>query len=227
LSNDPDPKEAVYAQVGKLAMVTSAVDFQLTTLLSRLMAETQDHIGSRQASIFMFSARSIDQRFEILRKSFKLRCERMLMAPRHTNERRAADFAEKAMNITTANISKNRWVRNVAVHGSMHTDPEGVAIMPVMFDWDGWEAMRLRGPEYRRGLTLEHLQEATETARHDLQCLGKLSHVWWSLLDWKPDPAEFLERANALALDLKIQPPILRDPSAGPPMRKRRPKRDD
>jgi hypothetical protein len=227
MTETSDQADAIYAEVGRLTMATAAIDNQLTILLSRLMSHTQDAFDYSFASVFMFSARSIDQRFEILRKAFRLRCGHMLKKPRHHNIRRAAEFAEKAMNVAISNIQAHRWVRNVAAHGNLFRDGAKVSIRPAMLDIEGQAAIAARGGDYGRGITLEHLQEATAAADADRGALSKLGHVFWSLLEWKEDPSELLGRANLLAQVLKLKPLSLQDPREGPPQRQRRNKKGD
>ena len=203
-------------------MRTATVDNHLAALLGRMMSADQNGFDTRLPALFVFSARSIEQRFEIVRKMFLLRCEPAFAMPRNSNVRRAAEFAEKVMNVVFANVGAHRWIRNVAAHGTMiHTDAM-TAIIPAMFDHEGQKKFFERGKAYKDGLTLELLKEASETAMFDLLCLSKLGNVLWTLFEMRDDPKEFVEQANGLAQDLKLSKINLRDPREGPPPRRRK-----
>ena len=217
--------DEIYTEVGRLTMATSAADNQLTILLARLMSHRQDQLDIGFPSIFVFSVRSIDQRFDLVRKAFLERCGAMLCQPRHENIRRAAEFAENAMNKAFSNIRNHRWIRNDAAHGNIVQDGDETYILPAMLNIEGHAKIATRGDEYKQGIKLSHLQAATADARADIMALGKLGHVFWSLLEWKDDPTEFLARADDLAHALDMKKVQLKDPREGRPMRQRKEKR--
>lgn len=111
---------------------------------------------------------------------------------------------------------------DLCAHGSMVHDEGRVAIIPAIFDEEGQKKFYGRGQAYKHGLTLDLLQEASETAMFDLMCLSKLGNVLWALFEMRDDPKEFLAQANGLAPDLKLNKINLRDPREGPPQRQRK-----
>jgi hypothetical protein len=217
MENSPEKEEAIYAEIGRVTTASGGIDNNLVMLLGQLITRS----GSlAYPSIFIFSARSMDQRQEIVLKYFRVRCVEQLSEPRTSNHRRAAEFAEKIMTTIFSSITKNKWVRNLAAHGNLLWEDGEPHLIPPMFDLDAQERLKNRSPTYASGLTLHQLREARLLIKADGSRLGKLSVCLAQLLQWKRYPAEFLETANALARDLKMSTLRLQDPSEGPPLRK-------
>lgn len=222
-----EQREAIFAEIGRLTMAASSVDNHLTTILARLISPTQDSYDTALASIIVFTAKSIDQRFELVRKVMRWRLATALSQPRHMNVRRAADFAEKALNAIEKEIRSHRWARNTAAHGDILHHEGRVTLTPAMLDYETWKNIRSKGDEYRFGLSISHLESATSVAAADNANLTALTLVIARILDWTDNPKELLDLANSLAQSLKIERLSLRDPREGRPMRQRRKGRDD
>ena len=210
----------MYAEIGRLAMANAAIDTQLTLLLSRLMSGPQDSLQMAFPSVFMFSARTLDQRFEIVRKSFSLRLDWYLQMPRHENAYRASSHLERCMSAIFKRIRDHKWIRNTVVHGSITRTEVGHIITPNVFDHEAEKLLAAKGDKYRGGLHLELVKEATIETREHLNLLAQLGTCLAMLLEPEgPDPSEFEHLANQLGKELGLPPVTLRDVSKPPPQR--------
>lgn len=211
--------------VGSAAHTTGYVDNMLTLLLSAILHQGPPNSGYDYglASIIFFTARSMEQRKELIFRLFQWRCERALDAPRHTNKRRSADFMMKLLRTVFENHNKNRWIRNLAAHGDVvRVEGVGLILTPTILNDDGREHPKLKIYGGVKGLNAEDIRAAVAPIGKDVEHFRQLQNLMPHLYEWRPYPEQFLQLANSLADELGITRLRLHDPSQGKPRRERR-----
>ncbi|TKD53000.1 hypothetical protein [Sphingomonas baiyangensis] len=205
----------LYAAIGRVTTTGGDIDDRLAFLLGNLLSPNPGGtVDVSFASVIIFSAKSMDQRREIILKSFHLRFRSMLEAKPNQNQRRAADFVEKMLKSVFAKLNQDKWLRNLAAHGTVLSFPDGSCrLRPSFIDFDGMDRLAKRTPQYATGLTAIEIESELNKYGAAVDNLMTLSMIVAALASQPPHSREFLEPANALAQRLGQRSIRLRDPS--------------
>ncbi|MER8532128.1 hypothetical protein NKH61_05120 [Mesorhizobium sp. M1005] len=216
--------QKILAQIGNVTMAVGGIDNGLAMTLGALLAPAPSAgYALELASIFVFSARSMTQRTELIIKTFDLRFAPDFARHKNHNLRRTVEFLEKAYRRIFESISANIWVRNLAAHGSIDLSKGEPRLIPALFDFEGRKRLATKHPSYAGGMTRQQIAKYAGLLSEDSKRIGLLAHSISMFLQWSSvDHKLFLEPINLLAADLGIAPLRLQDPRAGPPMRQAR-----
>jgi hypothetical protein len=219
--------EEFYAAIGRLTLAFSALDIFMSGVLSRLMPKEPDENALGIASVFIYAARSTDQKQEILTKAFDFRLSDMLNEHKNATRRRAAEFISGMMKRVFANINAKSKIRNLAAHGDAVFDDIRHYLGPPMLQGARLERLQKMDCESPSGFTAAELDKVTakirfDGFRFDGSCLQQLGTCILYLRKMDSGLQPFLSAANGLAKLLGAVPLTLHDPSNGPPMRGKR-----
>ena len=209
-------------------MAAGAIDNGLTLLLARLLGHQAGDAGflMDQASTFIFSARSFEQRTELVTKIASFTFAAGISEPKHSYHYKVAIFLTKLLNAIISSAKSNKWIRNLAAHGSLSPASGELKLVPVSFDFLGPKALKLRGAEFADGLTLQQVVHHRSKLNLDgTRLLNYTMTLSKALLTSLEIPELFLEEMNRLAQGLGVTPIHLVGPHEPRPPRQRRPTR--
>lgn len=205
-------EQKFYAEIGKAALSIGNTDITLVAIVNILLKAYAKVPMTSEASIFIYSARSIDQKFEITRKLMELRFRPNLKSPTWSHSYRIADHIFKLFNGIKTQIDRTKWIRNLAAHGNVKENPgQPIKLIPPMLDSLEIEAFQRKRANYKDGLTAEdiatELVNVTDANKLLFDFAALLKATILTVADEK-----YLEAARKLSKDLQIPLPKLQKP---------------
>jgi hypothetical protein len=224
VSPDGPEHQALLSAIGSATLAAGGIDTGMVFVLGALLAPVPSAGHAAElASVFIYGARSFEQRVEITKGAFHARFHLDLRAHKNNNRRRAIEFIDQLMSSIFADLSRNKWIRNFAAHGSVDLSGNEARLIPGAFDYQTGISVSKRG--FPDGLTASQIQKQATVIGKDQENLMLLAIALADLIQsFHVMPGKFLASANRLAEVLNKPKLRLQDPSAGPPLRQRRPK---
>ncbi|MET4247544.1 hypothetical protein [Bradyrhizobium sp. LA6.7] len=221
---DSPPHIELLAEIGVAAQAAGGIDNSLTIALGALLAPAPSAgLSLELSSVFIFSARSIDQRMDLVNKVFDLRFAHLFALHRNANGRRAAEFLKKLKGLILNSIVVQKWVRNLAAHGNVDLTSDVPRLIPAMFDLEAKQVLAKRGANFANGLSASQLKELSAGLSRSTGHLTHFGHATQTFIQWfGASPDLFLSQVNKLAKDMNVAELHLHDPTEGPPMRQAR-----